>query len=1051
MKSLKNYSNEQILFSNSIQSKLENNTVLGVENLILEHGSSIDSIFNKCNTHLYRLKNSNYITEADQNVYFTLEEQYAARDIFVNICEEYKKSLFEEFCLENNIDIDANQINEGFKDTFTKINDFVKDKSSELKNKFDELKGKVKGITEFLQEIVQKGIKSVKDLIQKFEDLMIKLGQSLKDIIDKLTGGVADKFKDAFMKNVKSAMTEEVKTKELQKQFESLQEQLKNGIPLNEAFVFEWNLFGKKNKKDDDSDKGSKNEYDDAIDAKSGKEGRHPLIQILIQIAVHWFVTKGVALIIALAIPGVGPAIATIYMPVASIIWTIAAGVKMIKDIYKKVFATNEFKEYSTKRKIWTVLLWCVSLGLMGYSVWGVGNEIKGIAEHFLNDGALENLIPSDQVVQLMNKFNEFWKALGGKSIKNVDDVNNLINQYNTVGSGTTTTTSETITTKAEIGSDGEDLLKEFAKKDYSSSAAAWKDLKPHALSAEQLSSLDPSDKVYVLADGSFNTANSWSREVIDTVGHKLEPASGFNKILNNMNSNAGSIEAFEMTYSEYMELAKNGCMGNKNIHAVIGAVKTTAETITNTIQNPLIHIGRSLGFGGLMPIVDSIKGGFKVRLGSGRTGYHLYTIPDKSYIKEVPYSKFVSQFSQANASAIKEMQKYIDENRQVAEKNKEALESAKKLTKEEKQRLKAITKYLEGFKEGKSEFKVYVFCTDDELANPSKDSNTTNESFDFTAELERIDEGLFSKKKNDDVDNEGNEDKQDKKSSGKTYPVFFFNPISLVFGDLAPRTKSKKPRSHIYLAKGLFSRLEFIPMDGGMSGKQIIEFFAKCVKESLKASYEMAADAPCYQEGKTWVENEESKEKGKERMDFGGFTNEQITKFMNNPDNVSDFFGGQHATDKLTGGKHKYIEQTDTKEREEHNKKVKQEFNDLLSNNEKLRNYIKSKCPSIWDVLYDKDGNLDEDEFEKLVPSLMRIENTYLKGEDKHGLIKKIKNIFKKEKEVDPSEVKKLTLYVASLRKKLKKQKVEEGLEYDDNLLILEANIEVLEEFIEE
>ena len=54
MKSLKNYSNEQILFFNSIQSKLENSAVLGVENLILEHGSSIDSIFNKCNIHLCR-------------------------------------------------------------------------------------------------------------------------------------------------------------------------------------------------------------------------------------------------------------------------------------------------------------------------------------------------------------------------------------------------------------------------------------------------------------------------------------------------------------------------------------------------------------------------------------------------------------------------------------------------------------------------------------------------------------------------------------------------------------------------------------------------------------------------------------------------------------------------------------------------------------------------------------------------------------------------------------------------------------------------------------
>ena len=82
-----------------------------------------------------------------------------------------------------------------------------------------------------------------------------------------------------------------------------------------------------------------------------------------------------------------------------------------------------------------------------------------------------------------------------------------------------------------------------------------------------------------------------------------------------------------------------------------------------------------------------------------------------------------------------------------------------------------------------------------------------------------------------------------------------------------------------------------------------------------------------------------------------------------------------------------------------------------------------------------------------------MRIENTYLNGENKHGIFKKIKNFFKDntEIEVDPSEIMKVSKKVASMRKKLKLQYTAEGFEDDFVDIIVEANMEILEaEFVQ-
>ena len=214
MKSLKNYSKNSFTFVNSIQSFVENKSVFG-QDLLFEHGAAIDSIFSKCKNHINRLQNPYYITESDTDVLFTLDEQYAARDIFVNIAEEYKTALYNEFCLKNNLDIDVYAMTEGIQDRVSKISNSVKEQGDKLKGKFDDLTSKIKGISDFIKEILDKGIKSVEDFLQKFEDFMINLKDSLKNLIVKIVGDKdIDTLKESFFEQYKEALQSEVKTKE---------------------------------------------------------------------------------------------------------------------------------------------------------------------------------------------------------------------------------------------------------------------------------------------------------------------------------------------------------------------------------------------------------------------------------------------------------------------------------------------------------------------------------------------------------------------------------------------------------------------------------------------------------------------------------------------------------------------------------------------------------------------------------------------------------------------------------------------------------------------
>ena len=65
-------------------------------------------------------------------------------------------------------------------------------------------------------------------------------------------------------------------------------------------------------------------------------------------------------------------------------------------------------------------------------------------------------------------------------------------------------------------------------------------------------------------------------------------------------------------------------------------------------------------------------------------------------------------------------------------------MEEKKKLSKEEKKDHKALVKYLENAKEGKAEWEVLVFCTNDETANAEAEKSKKREKKDKKAKKEK-------------------------------------------------------------------------------------------------------------------------------------------------------------------------------------------------------------------------------------------------------------------------------------------------------------------------
>lgn len=1060
MKSFKSYSDKKFNYYNSIQSVLENSIPSSYEELISKDGANIDSVLYKMNLYNKRRMNSNYITESSQDVLFNIDEQFAARDILITITNQYIESLYSDFCIENEI-----MIEEGAKDFLNKIGQAIKSGSEKVTKGFKELGEKISLLKSFIKDVMNKAITSAKELINKITELMINIGTSLQELVKKLGGDDEEQF-NIYKDLINNSIKDEKVSKD--NVYESLSNKINNSEEITEEYVFELfgNLFKKKDKEKEKEDK-STNEYDDAAKAKEGGKSSGKLkpifeagLKIFLQLMAYYAVTVVLPAIVTLL---AGPLAGAIVEVIAKLSWSGATIYKQVKDMVK-TYKSEEYKKMPTWAKILRWTMFFVSLYFAAKAGSKAIKDGVGIINALKDDAT--KVLPSDAVQKITEKLNNFWKLCTGenasgydkmveaqnKTIQEIIEVTGDGKEASEEGKAKFDTNKNTEFDKSETNNF--DHYDELGQKELSS------ELKSVANAGEKSSRavLDNVDKISVSTPGT--TAFAVDGATLGKIGRE----NFIKQIASKLNVNPSDIdisqvsdialrdstkgaagtfftvivkgdateEFSKLAQQAVQDVAKDAGMGMGYYH-LLSKIADNIEPIKKIVDVPTKIFKNSFAaFAGLLPIASkwTKKGGFKLRLGSGRTGNHLYDIEE---VKEMPFNEVYSKYSSKNEKVFKNMAKIVNDNNKLLEDYKKQLDELKKMDKEQKKKYKLITAQLEKMKEGSEDYKLLIFFTKDDFANKE-------------------------------VTNKKKEEKVGEAKEDNLYPVAFFNPMILAGGDLAPCSSTKKPRANVYFAKGLFSRWEMLPKDGGMSKEDIVNMFTELMKESLKACYNMAPDVPCTKEDKKYIENDKSQFKGKERKDFGGFTNTQLTEIFNSPDEVTKYLGGKYATDLLSGGKHEYSEREDIDYLKTHHDKVIKEYGKIINSDDELKEFIK-KSETLKHLLDDED-KLKEDELEKISDNLIRVEQNYLKGEKKKGLFDKIKNWFKKDEEegrevdIDPGELRDFAFKLASkwkkYRRKLNKlgkdeQETKESLDYNDiDFTIFDANLEIFEnEFV--
>ena len=1025
--------NENYNWYNSLKENVEYGIYENYGELIQHCGSEIDDVLYKMNVYTNRLKNSGYVTESEQDVSFNIEEQFAARNMLITIANEYINSLYENFAKEHNI-ITEGRIDESVKDFMTKVASKVKDGKDKTIQEFKKLGEKVKAVKNFISQVMKNAIKSAKELIAKITEMMISFGSSLQKLVSQL-GGDEEECQNDLKSNIEKALKDEKAAKE--NVYETL------SIEINNYVV--------------------ENEYDDAANAKTDKKSKikgglkmigKAGLKMLLQMMAYYAVTVVLPAVVTLI---AGPLAGAIVEVLAKCIWSSSVIYKQVKDMMK----TYKSDEYKNSPKWMKVLRWSMFFISLGFAINTAG---KAFGEAYeigvkLFSGAADKILPSDMVQKVTAILNEWYKSFSGKNAAGYDELVKV--QTKTIQQITEVTKNkESDFEKKEFDNTktndfdnmqkncGDELTGEL--KD----VANAKDIKGSTEMIKRLQGIEANTGNNAVFMADVPTGGNARTEWINNIANKLgvDPSEvNIQNLTNNAladasNNNAGTV--FVVTVKDAAGKIGELDGGKGILHMFTKAGSSAGAEITKQISNIPANLFKVsfAPFAGLFPIAMKpmkSKGGFLMRMGSSRSNYDIYEIPADG-VQDVPFNEAESKYGDLNTKAFASMKKIINENYTALTKYKEELESQDKLSKDDKKKIKRLTEQIEKMKEGSAEYKVLVFS-----GTPYSKEKQANE-------------GLFSKK-----------DKKKEESKKDLTPVMLFNPLVLACLDLAPQRKAKNggkgkpPRSNPYYLKGLFSNLEFIQLDGGMSVNDVVSMFTNLAKESIKAAYNMTPDVPAIKDGKKYEVNKESIYGDKPREDFGKFTNTEITNILNDPDKITNYLGGEHNT-----GSNRKVEQTNTdKNKEKHDKAIK-DYENMMTNDPDIKDII-DNSKTLKKALYDKDGKIDKNAIDAISGNLFRIEKNYLGKKKKKGFFSKIKDFLfgKKDSEekdvlsqIDPEELKKLALKMASKRKDKSKSKkkdetkeanesmislsdfVREEYEDSEDLTILEANIEILE-----
>ena len=996
---------------------------------------------NKCTSRY----NENLFFENQDDALFTIDEQYAARDILLLTCKLYVESLCEEYNIEVPILESTEDTIKNLKGFINKVGQYAKEKGEKFKNEVSKIGEKIKAIKDFIQQITSKAIKSAKELAEKFLDLMISLKARLSDIFSKL-GAKIDEIQEEFKESILKVINNKA-DRPKENIYENLQNALKSGRQLDEDLILEFSLFGKKKSKEGtednkDENSKSKNEYDQSLNPdkkKAGKsKGKSIIVGILKQIAI-----SATVLVLVPSLIGCvwGGAAAMIAATIAKAAMTGYGFYRLCKNIYLTI-KSPKWKEHSKWVKLGYVILWMASFVLLAWGASKATSDFTKIWDAF-SKGNLKSLVPDSTIQGGMKILNDIFKFFTGNDTPGFEELQKITaegitkweTQEEVQGKTNDNFTSKELKNLGDtndfnniennLGKEVSDELRKATEATLKSSHSV-QDAFTNAIDPSKI----PSDTHVVFVDG--NTAAKMVRTGL--IGSTNGAEVAVNQITNTSLQAATNGQAGTM----FMVVVKGSKDAAADIlsqassaageHGVDFLGKMISGTATETVTKQIPHNIPATA-GGFAPVVGlpiitkkKLNKGFLLRLGSSRSGNTIYTIKEDG-IKGMAFKDIESKYGSNNTSVFGEMKKIIEKNYKTLQKGKENLEKKSNLSKSDKKLIEGITKQLEKMKDGISEYECLVFYSDKKVESQNTENQTN--------------EGLLNKLF-------GKKDKPEVKEI-EYQPVMFINPICMACGDLANITNKKGPRKKPIYLKGLFASYEFLPGEEGMTEKDIDEMLQSIALESLKTAWNMSADAPCTKKTfkKKYVENEESIFKGQPRDDFGKLTNTEITEIFNNPSSISKYMSGKYST-KST------VEKENTEYQKKRKENAKKEWKDNIENNDEIKKII-DNSPSLKKNLIDDDGKVKDGALDDLTDAFLRMETSYNKGKSKKSLWKRIKNFFtgndKEKSKYNPDEVQKLAYKLASLHSEKLKSRLssKESKEVKESL-----NIELIEELDE-
>ena len=395
MQSLQNY-----IISNKINNEyiLENN---------LQY---VDSAFYKIKVYIKNSTNTPIIEGFRQGTYdvlFNINERIALTNFMYSITEHYMYTLM----VENGI-IDEN-LNEGLGDILKNTKEFLKKKSDQIQDKVGFLKERLNTLYNFLRDIAQGAIKSVKDLCLKFVSMMVKFGCSISELIEKFK---ADK--SAAQSELTSRIVKLLKLKELWKKFKNVfiyTDKINNSKPVKEYKE----LY----------EEYEKNEYDYTTQAKAEYSKKNwgglignVLMNTLINIISH--------VVICIVIPAIvtcigGPFVGVFAEGLAKLLWASPTIWKLFER-QLNLWRSSEWDKHTTLQKWFSNLMFGL---ILAWSLYNLGDGFENLWDFYKSWGinAKDTLLPSVNVQNMTKWINNIYNTLTDSNVKGFDEMINVL------------------------------------------------------------------------------------------------------------------------------------------------------------------------------------------------------------------------------------------------------------------------------------------------------------------------------------------------------------------------------------------------------------------------------------------------------------------------------------------------------------------------------------------------------------------------------------------------------------------------------------------------